>query len=246
MKTAIITDIHANREAFEACLADAEGDVDGFAVLGDLVGYGADPGWVVDRVMALAADGAPVVLGNHDLAAVQGAEPRMNPDAREAAAWTRGQLDAAQRAFLGGLPLEIVAGDCHFVHASPRAPRAWEYVEGTREAERAMAAAKARITLCGHVHQPGLYHIGPGGRVVGFDPSVDTPIPLRGPRRWLVLPGSAGQPRDGNQAACYAVLDQARAQVTFRRVPYDHETASAKIRRAGLPEALARRLAEGG
>ncbi|MBF0305589.1 MAG: metallophosphoesterase [Alphaproteobacteria bacterium] len=246
MKTAIITDIHANREAFEACLAHAEGRVDGYAILGDLVGYGADPGWVVDRVAGLAADGAPVVRGNHDLGVVEGAEPRMNPDARQVVEWTRGRLDAAQLAFLAGLPLEIVAGDYHFVHASPRAPRAWEYVNGIREAERAMAAAKARITVCGHVHQPALYHVGPANRVVRFEPSLDTPIPLRGPRAWLVVPGSAGQPRDGDQAACYAVIDQALARVTFHRVPYDHETAAAKIRAAGLPESLARRLTEGG
>lgn len=246
MIIAILTDLHANREALSACLASAEEHgAQRYAFLGDLVGYGADPGWVVDTVMRYAQAGAVVVRGNHDEAAVRAARKQMNPDARRAIEWTRAQLNESQLGFLRDLPLTASDGDCLFVHASAANPAQWDYISGTAEAVRSMHATDCRITFCGHVHEPALYYLSPTGKVAAFTPSAEFTIPLSGHRRWLAIPGAAGQPRDGNPAACYALFDDARSELTFFRVPYDHAAAAHKIQAAGLPALFATRLAIG-
>ncbi|TFW00947.1 metallophosphoesterase [Oxalobacteraceae bacterium OM1] len=246
MLTAILTDLHANREAVEACLAHAEmRGAQRYAFLGDLVGYGADPGWVVDTVRDYVARGALVVLGNHDEAVAAAPGKHMNPVARQVVEWTRAQLNAEQLAFLATLPLTAEAGDVFFVHASAARPREWEYITGSVEAARSMMATDRRVTFCGHVHEPALYNLTQTGKISSFIPAGDAAIPLGTQRNWLVIPGSAGQPRDGNPAACYALYDDASNELTFLRVPYDHITAAGKIRAAGLPESLANRLGAG-
>lgn len=246
MLTAILTDLHANREAVTACLAHAERrGADRYAFLGDLVGYGADPAWVIDTVQEYVRQGAIVVLGNHDAAVLEDPGKTMNPNARAAVEWTRSQLSAGQLQFLASLPLTAESGDCLFVHASAAEPRRWEYITGTVEAVRSMHATHSRITFCGHVHQPGLYNLSMTGKISSFIPAGDSSIPLSTQRRWLVIPGSAGQPRDGNPAACYALYDNVTHDLTFLRVPYDIETASEKIIAASLPPHLARRLEDG-
>lgn len=237
MRTAILTDIHANREALEACLAyAARAGADRYAFLGDLVGYGADPGWVLSAVMRHVARGAIAVLGNHDAAVLHGPTKTMNPAAQRVAAWTRGQLTQTQLDFLAALPLTREDGDTLYVHANAWAPAAWGYVESTMEAKRSLLATRCRYTFCGHVHEPALYHLAGGERVVHFEPAPGVAIPLGARRRWLAIPGSAGQPRDGVPAACYAMFDDAQHTLTYYRVPYDFEAAAAKIRAAGLPE----------
>ena len=246
MKIAVITDLHANREAVQAVLDHASGQqVDRHAFVGDFVGYGADPAWVVDQIRVHVKGGALAVLGNHDAAVVRGALPTMRPDARLVVEWSRAQLDESQVAFLAALPLSLEMGELLFVHANAYEPAAWGYVQGRLEARRSMLATRSRITFCGHMHEPRLYHLSPLGKMGDFTPTPGEPIPLLPPRRWLVIPGSSGQPRDGNPAACYAVYDDARAELAYWRVPYDQETASAKIRAANLPPALATRLAGG-
>ncbi len=246
MKTAILTDLHANREAVEAVLdhAAAQG-ADSYALLGDFVGYGADPGWVVDRVRALVADGAVAVQGNHDLATVQGASPEMRLEPRQVIEWTRGQLDEAQIDFLAALPLTCESPDVLHVHANAWAPAGWGYIQSRFDAVRSLHATRARLTFCGHMHEPRLFHLSRVGRAGDFVPTPGSPIPLLPQRQWLVIPGSVGQPRDGDPAACYALHDDVAGCLTFWRVPYDHETAGAKIRAAGLPRALGDRLAHG-
>jgi diadenosine tetraphosphatase ApaH/serine/threonine PP2A family protein phosphatase len=246
MLTAILTDIHANREALTACLAHAkERNAQRYAFLGDLVGYGADPAWVVDTVFDYVQRGALAVLGNHDQAVVQEPGKHMNPQARAVVEWTRGQLDAHQLKFLEQLPLTQEASACLFVHASAAHPGNWEYVHGTLEAIKSMHATRCRITFCGHVHEPALYNLSPTGKVSSFVPSGDSSIPLGTQRHWLVIPGSVGQPRDGNPAACYALFDDITHDLTYFRVPYDVETAAAKIQAAGLPQNIGNRLALG-
>jgi diadenosine tetraphosphatase ApaH/serine/threonine PP2A family protein phosphatase len=248
MKTAVLTDLHANREALEAVLEHAAGQgVDGYALLGDFVGYGADPGWVVDRVRELVAAGAPAVQGNHDLATVEGASPEMRPEPRLVIEWTRSRLNAEQIGFLARLPLrqEAAQGKVLYVHANAWAPQDWGYILGRMDAMRSLHATRTRITFCGHVHEPRLYHLSRTGKAADFVPTPGVPIPLLPQRRWLVIPGSVGQPRDGDPAACYAIHDEAEGSLSFWRVPYDHESAAAKIRAAGLPPALAERLAHG-
>jgi diadenosine tetraphosphatase ApaH/serine/threonine PP2A family protein phosphatase len=247
MKLAIVTDLHANREAVETVLAHAQTQgAEQHAFLGDFVGYGADPGWVVDCVREHVSRGAWAVKGNHDAAAVMGPQPSMVHDAREVVAWTHEQLDESQIDFLASLPLTAIDETRLFVHANAFAPPEWGYIHARGDAMRSMHATACRITFCGHVHEPRLYHLGFTGKVGEFVPRGDVPIPLSPLRQWLVIPGSAGQPRDGIPAACYAMFDTTLAELTFHRVPYDHDTAAAKVRAAGLPERLAKRLQDGG
>lgn len=246
MKLALITDIHANREAFEACLEQAHlHGAEQLALLGDFVGYAADPAWVVDRVRDLVAQGAIAVRGNHDEAAGRAPSPHLIEDARRAIDWTRGQLSAEQLAFLAELPLSIEAHGCLFVHANAWAPSDWEYVNSRQEAVRSMQATRARHTFCGHVHSPTLYHLSSTGKIADFTPTSGVAVPVPTHRQWLALPGSAGQPRDGNPAACWALFDTDRHTLAFYRVPYDVEAAAAKIQAAHLPVAFAQRLVVG-
>lgn len=246
MKLALISDVHANLEALRACLAHArEHGADRLAFLGDLVGYGADPGAVVDVVAAEVERGALAVRGNHDDAAITGDSDFMHEAARKVIAWTRERLDGSQRAFLARLPLVVREGAILLVHASPELPGEWIYVTDPLRASRAFAASgEASWVFCGHVHEPVLYTEG-AARPVPFRPVPGVAIPVPPRRRWLAVVGSTGQPRDGNTAGCYAMLDTDRATLTFFRVPYDLRAAAAKIRAAGLPETLARRLERG-
>ncbi|MGL4278928.1 MAG: metallophosphoesterase family protein [Albidovulum sp.] len=242
---ALLTDIHANREAFEAVLADLAGrGADRIVILGDIVGYGPDPGWCVDRATALSAEGAVIIKGNHD-AAIARIDTAMNAIARTAIEWTRGQLDPAQGAFLEALPLSVAEGDLIFVHASADCPKDWIYVTSERSAWPSFAATKARAIFCGHVHVPAIYSCDLSSRVQSQRITAGMPVPLIRSRRWLAVVGAVGQPRDGVPEAAYAILDTAKNELTFRRVPYDRAATAAKVRAAGLPETLALRLLRG-
>jgi diadenosine tetraphosphatase ApaH/serine/threonine PP2A family protein phosphatase len=246
MKIALITDLHANREALTAVLAHARAQgAENYALLGDFVGYGGDPAWVVDQVRDLVSQGAAAVMGNHDSAVVHGAGPGMRDDAREAVNWTRAQLNSEQLAFLAGLPMQVVQQDRLYVHANAFDPPSWEYIQGRLEAMRSLHATDCRYTFCGHMHEPMLYHLSSIGKAGEFTPAAGVPIPLLPNRQWLAIPGSCGQPRDGNPAACYATFDTQTSELTFQRVPYDFDAAGDRIRAAGLPERLAQRLAVG-
>jgi len=245
MRIALLTDIHSNREAFEACLRDAERrGADRIVILGDLVGYGADPRWVVAKAKDLAAQGAVILKGNHDEAAVT-ERGGMTSHAAAAAAWTRGLLDAEEKAFLQALPLEAEEEDRLYVHADAADPARWHYIRDAEDARRSLAAVQARVVLCGHVHVPALYGLTAAAKLVSFRPVTDAPVPLTRPRRWLAVLGAVGQPRDGDPAAAWAMLDEAANEITLHRVPYDVAAAAGKIRDAGLPEALASRLFRG-
>ena len=247
MKIALVADLHANREAVSAVLAHARDDgAQRYVFLGDLVGYGADPGWVVDQVREHVAQGAVGVLGNHDAAVLRGPVPTMVPEAREAIAWTRSRLSPVQIEFLRGLPMSITEHETLYVHANAWAPAEWEYILSRGDAVRSLQATDRRYVFCGHTHVPRLYHRTATGKAGEFAPTPGVPIPLSEQRQWLAIPGSAGQPRDGNPAACYATFDVDARTLTFHRVPYDHHGAAAKIRAAGLPQSLAKRLTDGG
>ena len=249
MRLALMADIHANREALEACLAHAESlRTERIVFLGDYVNYGADPDWVVGTIMDLVAKGrATAILGNHDAAAAATgpATNSMNSPAEAAMEWTRNQLDADQRAFLQALPLTLEEGDCLFVHADAAAPAKWTYVTDARDATRSLQATRRRVTFCGHVHRPAIYNLSDTSKPGTFRPVAGVAIPLLPQRRWLAVAGSVGQPRDGNPAACWSLVDTARAEVTYHRIPYEVEEAAKKIRRAALPEMYAERLAFG-
>lgn len=245
MRIGLLADLHANREAVEACFEVLEdAGCTRYVFLGDLVGYGADPAWVVDFVRERVSGGALAVIGNHDAAAAAGTGGAMHEQADAAIAWTRTQLDHDQLGFLAALPLSVTDEERLYVHANAWAPAEWAYVRNPLAAARSLAATDARLTFCGHVHEPALYHARAHG-AGHFAPKPGVPIPLSGARQWLAIPGSCGQPRDHNPAAACAWFDGTTAQLTFLRIPYDHERAAAKIRAAGLPEAFAARLGEG-
>lgn len=247
-----MADIHANREAFEACLADARArGVSRFVFLGDYVGYGADPEWVVGTIMDLVSSGSRALLGNHD-AAVGSRADAMEAEAEDAIEWTRGQLGPAERAFLAGLPQSLEEAGRLFVHSEASAPSRWNYVHAAQDAVRSMKATRCRATFCGHVHRAAIYsmsemwnNVSEMWRVTPFHPTTGVGLPLMPQRRWLVVAGSVGQPRDGNPAAAWALLDTDTNEINFLRVPYDVERAAAKIRAAGLPAMFASRLFSG-
>jgi diadenosine tetraphosphatase ApaH/serine/threonine PP2A family protein phosphatase len=242
---ALLADIHGNREALTACLVDAaRRNATSYVFLGDLVGYGADPGWVVDLAMEYTSRGALAILGNHDAAAA-GQPVSMNEIAASAIAWTRDRLNDAQRTFLQNLPLAVEDGGRLYVHASAHEPSAWHYILDSRGARKSLEATSARQTVCGHVHVPALYHLSLTGKLFAFTPTAGTAIPLVASRRWLAVLGAVGQPRDRNPAACYGLLDEAQNTLSYIRVPYDTATAAWKIREAGLPGILASRLEQG-
>lgn len=246
MKLALFADIHSNLEALRTCLAHAQSHgAERFAFLGDLVGYGADPVAVLDLIQSYAAAGAVVVLGNHDVAALGGDSGTMNDNAQASIEWTRARLSDRHVAFLSGLPMIVHEDNLAFVHASATAPGQWIYVSDALRAAQSLEATSAAYVLSGHVHDPQLYYTGAGGRPMTFVPVSGVPIPVASRRRWLVITGSTGQPRDGNPTACYAVLDLAHATLTYYRIPYDYHIAAGKIRAAGLPERLALGLEQG-
>jgi len=250
MKLALLADVHANLQALRACLADAR--VRGatqYALLGDLVGYGADPGPVLDIAMQMVLQGAWAVRGNHDEAALQAAtdgDPRADPTG---AAWTHAQLTSDQHQFLANLPLVVTHDFICLVHASARDPQAWEYVKDNMGAAASLEAAAdssgATHVFGGHVHEQRLFFHGAVGKMMAFEPTPGVAVPLRRHRRWLATVGSVGQPRDGASESMYALFDSDSASLTFLRVPYDHVAAAQAILDAGLPEFNAHRLALG-
>ncbi|MDB5960406.1 MAG: metallophosphatase family protein [Massilia sp.] len=246
MRLALLTDLHANREAFEACLAHAAGqDADQYAFTGDLVGYGADPGWVVDTVMQHVARGAIVVQGNHDYSATREARPQMHPEAREAIEWTRSQLNSEQASFLAELPLTQERGNMLFVHASAADPIKWEYITTLEDAERSLRATRSKLVFCGHVHTPALYRRADDGKMGSHVPRPGSKVLIKPQHQHLVIPGSVGQPRDGNCSACYALYDDASRELTYHRIVYDHGAAARRVIASGLPIVFAMRLIEG-
>ena len=249
MRLALLSDIHANLGALEACLGHARAQgAQQFALLGDLVGYGAQPTQVLQQVMALAESGAFVLQGNHDAMAV------FPPDQIKAvgdstAQWTHDQLTLEHKRFLLGLPLTLQFQDLLLVHASADAPERWRYVEDERSAGASLDAAveqhAARFVFSGHVHRQTLYYRSTGRGLMAFKPTPGVSIPTPRHRQWIATVGSVGQPRDGDAKAMYSLFDTSASQLTFHRVAYDHHEAAAVIRRAGLPEYFAKRLEEG-
>ncbi len=246
MRLALLTDIHSNREAFTACLAHAaKQGADQYAFTGDFVGYGADPAWVIETVQRYVMRGAIVVQGNHDYSATRGALPSMHQEAREVIEWTRAQLSAEQLQFLADLPLTREKDKMLFVHASAHEPQGWEYVTGPEEAERSLTATACQMVFSGHVHQPSLFRRADDGRMSSHLPISGEPMALQLEHQYLVIPGSVGQPRDGNCSACYAIYDAQACELTYFRIPYDHGAAARRVIAAGLPIVFAMRLIEG-
>jgi predicted phosphodiesterase len=242
MKVAVISDVHANRQAFEATLeAVAASDAAELWCLGDLVGYGADP----DACVELAREHAAVCLaGNHDLA-VTGEIPldEFSRGASVAAQWTREVMAAANVQFLAGLRPEGAEGSIGLYHASPRDP-VWEYVLSTLLAELCLDRQTHRVCLVGHSHVALSFVRHEGELATGEPRRAGTQLDIA-TGEWLLNPGSVGQPRDGDPRAAWLLLDLDGQTATFMRTGYDVAGAAAAIRAARLPDSLAERLEYG-
>jgi len=245
MKIALLSDIHSNIQALHACLADARArNVDRFAFLGDFVGYGADPGLVVDEIIEHVAEGAIAVRGNHD-EAIYSNSIYMNDSAMTAIEYARQVLTAAQTMFLRNLPMLLREGTCCFVHASAASAEKYPYIDSPSAAQRCAEVSETPHTFCGHVHEQLLYFGAPGAKMTLFRPTPGIAVPVPSHRRWVALIGSVGQPRDRNPKAGYTIFDSERNTMTFCRVSYDHFATAARIREAGLPESIAYRIEHG-
>ncbi len=240
MKIAVVSDIHANLHALEAVLADiAKESPDEVWSLGDVVGYGAFP----NRCASLLAAQTTVGLaGNHDLAATGRLSiGDFSADAAIAARWTLGELDGNAREYLTSLPSELKLPGADLFHGSPRDP-VWDYVLSNETAREALFLTTAPIVLVGHTHVP-LALAEDGKDLVGGIATDGAEVELDG--RWLLNPGSVGQPRDGDPRASWLLLDLNAKRASFRRVSYDVAAAQAAIRDAALPDSLASRLSLG-
>ena len=246
MRLAVLSDIHANLEALEAALmAVGRLGADRIVTCGDLVGYNADPNAVVERVRDLDI---LTIMGNHDAVACGLEEPvHFNPHARAAALWTREVLTPDNRAFLRGLPLQARVGrEILIVHGSVLERDAYLFEEPDTRAD--FLALKDRyprvkIAFFGHTHYPVAFSQGPKESPVEID--HEAALPLQRGHRYLVNPGSVGQPRDGDPRLCFALADLKERVVERHRVGYRAAEAARKVRKAGLPDYLARRLEEG-
>jgi predicted phosphodiesterase len=242
MKVAVISDIHANRQAFEATLeAIAASDAVEVWCLGDLVGYGADP----DACVALARTHTAVCLaGNHDLA-VTGEIPLsdFSTGANLAVEWTQEVMAADNVAFLKSLAPQGRERSVGLYHASPRDP-IWEYVLSTLLAELCLDAQADRICLIGHSHV-ALSFVRHAGELAEGEPRREGAELDIAAGEWLLNPGSVGQPRDGDPRAAWLLLDLDELTASFQRTDYDIAGAAAAIRAAQLPDSLAERLEYG-
>lgn len=244
MRYLILSDLHSNLEALEKCGELAQGKYDQVICLGDLVGYGPDPNLVIERIRELAQI---MIRGNHDKACsgITDAED-FNELARKATWWTREQLTPENFAFLRTLPLGPVQVDSfQIVHGSPADED--EYIFGPGQALPALRNLTTQVVFFGHTHFQGGFMLTAQGRFQ----SIRVPqkadglvysLNLADGVRYLVNPGSVGQPRDGDCRAAFAILDEPQRLVEYYRTPYDLEKTQEKMRKAGLPEPLIKRL----
>ena len=243
MRYLVISDIHANLEALEAVL-HAAGETDAVLVLGDLVGYGADPNAVIDRVRELPA--VTIIRGNHDKVGSRIESVRsFNHLARFAIEWTADELSDERRAWLAALPAGplIVDDFVEICHGSPFDEDV--YVFEPVDARRSLNVSRRPLCLFGHTHVPAAFRLAASLETIGPPHGARFPMPLADVGRYLVNCGAVGQPRDGDPRAAFGILDTDAKLLEVVRVPYDLASAQAKIVAAGLPEVLAQRLAVG-
>jgi len=230
MRIAIVSDIHANLQAWNAVLLDIGcSRIDRIVCLGDVVGYGPDPAAVLESVYSHASD---VVLGNHD-AAVCGKlnESLFNDAAAGVVRWTRGRLNPKAMRFLASLPLTLSGPGFRCSHGDFGNPAAFPYVIDPEDARASWAAVPDPLLFTGHSHTPGIFIVGGSGRTHRVDPQD---FALEDDKRFLVNAGSVGQPRDGDTRACYCIYDTAARAVFWRRIPFDLDAYRARVDAEGL------------
>jgi predicted phosphodiesterase len=248
MRYLVLTDIHANLEALDTCLADASArGYERTLVLGDIVGYGPDPNEVIERMHTLGT--LEIVRGNHDKVACGIEEPEgFNLVAKSAALWTLAELTPAHRDWLAGLREGPVLIDAviEICHGSPFDEDA--YIFDELDVNRAFKVSRRPLCLFGHTHSPFLFEQRSNGdpvNVIALKHPGKMELVLRDGVKYLLNPGSVGQPRDGDARAAYAIADTDRRHVELFRLDYPIQQTQAKIVKAGLPEVLAQRLGVG-
>ena len=242
MRALIVSDVHANLEAFESVIADAEGrgGFDSIWSLGDLVGYGPDPGACIDLMRRHDHRG---VAGNHDVASIGRLSlESFNVHAAAAARWTTAQLTPEHVEYLGGLPLRLEVDGFTVVHGSPRDP-VWEYMVSVAVAIVSFNHFDTPRCLVGHSHIPFICKSREDGAAFLEFP-LDKPVSL-GDERLILNPGGLGQPRDGDPRASYAIFDSGGGSVTRHRAEYDIPATQEKMAARGLPQYLIDRLEHG-
>ncbi len=240
MRIAVLSDIHGNLEALEAVLADLDRiGFDQLYSLGDIVGYGPNPGACIE-IVRRRADVS--LKGNHD-AAVAGVASLedFNEFARWAVEWTAQRLDGGQLEYLGSLPYTCCVQGILLAHASPIEPERWHYIHGLADLDDHFAAFAERLCFVGHSHRPGVYAIRAGHHAARHGDRER----LRPGLRYLVNAGSVGQPRDRNPQASYVIYDEEDERVEVRRVAYPVAKTQQKMRAAGIPSFLVDRLDAG-
>ena len=268
-KYAILSDIHANSDALKVVLEKCrELEIDKYISLGDIVGYNAEPALCMQQTRDL--NFCAMVRGNHDDYVASGNTEMsgFNVNAKRAISWTRDQLDASERSYLGSIPYQAMLPVCGvtLVHATLDTPENWGYIFGIHDAAGNFSYQKSRYCFCGHSHVPVAFDMQPTGGVMGRGidviadwtnnrehPENDTDfsvadelfVDCKVGHKYLFNIGSIGQPRNGDPRASFAVLDTGKNRVTRYRIPYDVASAQQKILDAGLPERLAVRLAAG-
>lgn len=249
MRYAILSDIHSNLEALTAVLNDlATQHIDRYLCLGDVVGYGADPEACVGRLRAYQAIS---VCGNHEWACLGKLDVRwFSEAARAAIIWTRDRLSFSDLDDLRRWPLTVTEEALTLVHGTLSHPDRFEYLIDLAHAIDTARACQTTYCFVGHTHVPLLFEYDAQGRRVARILSLAqelAQVQLTEPptMRYVINPGSVGQPRDGDPRASVAILDTEAQRLAIRRVTYDIASAQRKIREAGLPEFLAQRLAVG-
>jgi diadenosine tetraphosphatase ApaH/serine/threonine PP2A family protein phosphatase len=242
MKILIISDVHANLVALDAVLA-AAGPVDAVWNLGDIVGYGPRPGECIERLLSLKP--AASLTGNHDWAAIGRLSlDEFNPVAKFATWWTTARLTTEHMQYLESLPNRIIEDDWMLVHGSPRHP-VWEYVYTASVAHQNFALFDSPVCFLGHTHiQLYISENMARRNKRPLQPQNGEVLQLTGDR-YIINPGSVGQPRDSIPTAAFALFDPDAATVTFRRVEYDIAATQAQMHEVGLPLPLITRLALG-
>ena len=239
MKFAIFGDVHSNLEALNAVLEDARShDCTHFVCIGDTVGYNANPSECLDVIQKLDC---PVVKGNHDEEASLDTElVGLNPLAQKSMQWTRDNLDLNQKKYLKELKLARHVGDFTIVHATLDSPASWGYVTSKFDALESLGYQYTPVCFFGHTHVPAFYF-----KDLRMEEHQGKSIKIETGKKYQINVGSVGQPRDGDFRSSYCIYDVDERLIINRRVGYDIKTAQEKILKAGLPEQLAHRLAEG-
>lgn len=245
MRALVVSDLHSNIEALRAVFKRMRRKkFDRVICLGDFVGYGANPNQVLDTMRTLR-ERKVFIRGNHDRVA-SGLDDAngFNHAAKASALWTREHLSPANRRFLRDLPIgPLLHRDALLCHGSPYDED--EYVFNVHHAGQVLALYNAPFILFGHTHLPAVFSIDAEMNVTGFAVRNDATVKLDPNRRYLINPGSVGQPRDRNPLSSCIILDTDKRTVQFFRTEYDMESTQSSIRKAGLPEILASRLDSG-